>query len=329
MSYERKKDQQLILDRLDDLFKRYKYDARSWWPKFVFHYSALQNVVSILKTGFVYSRNAAASQNLLQVDGASQSVLSHTSDTYKGYVRLYFRPKTPTQYSNEGIRPKGSLTHGAHCPVPVMLLFDARDILTRSTTQFSQGSLAGNSPGRIGSKGAFFERLPFSDIYHNASLPYYRKNEIKSRRHAEVIVPGQLNLEALKFIWCRSEAEKETLISSLGEGERIRWRNKIFHGNKYDLYFSRWSYVDRVKLKEDGVEFDFNPNSQTSGLFDLSGHLRDNDNHIELRAREESFDTSRKVLLNFSKPIRNYIIKLYMDGTLAYHGKYEQHDDIL
>ena len=102
-------------------------------------------------------------------------------------------------------------------------------------TRFSNGSLAGYSPGRVGAKASFFERLPFKEIYHNSWLKEDEKREIIARRHAEVIVPGQLDLEPLRFIWCRSEAEKETLLSLLSETERNRWANKVFHGKKYDL----------------------------------------------------------------------------------------------
>ena len=100
MPLKRKRDSPRILSKLDELSRRYRYDGRSWWPKFVFHYSALQNVVSILETGILFSRENAMSKSLIGVDGASQSVLANTSDAYKDYVRLYFRPKTPTQYSN-------------------------------------------------------------------------------------------------------------------------------------------------------------------------------------------------------------------------------------
>lgn len=329
MPQSRKRDSPEILSHLDELSRKYRSDARSWWPNFVFHYSALQNIVSILESGFLYSRENAMSRSLIGVDGASQSVLANTSDAYKDYVRLYFRPKTPTQYSNEGIRPQEKLVHGAHCPIPIMLLFDSRDILTRSETRFSEGSLAGHSPGRVGKRASFFKALPFKDIYHNSSFSTERRRTIITRRHAEVIVPSQLDLSSLRFIWCRSEAEKETLISFLRETERSRWSDKIFHGKKYDLYFSRWSYVDQVTLTQEGVEFNFNPNSCTPGPFDLRARLWDHDNGIQLKALEEGFNTSKKIFLNFDKPVKHYTIELYMSGILAYQCEYIEKDSVL
>ena len=138
MSHKRKQDRQRIVAKLDDLIRRYKYDARSWWPNFVFHYTTLENAISILKRGSLYSREKVVSRGLLRSDSASSSVLARTSDAYKKYARLYFRPKTPTQYSNEGIRPRDALVHAAHCPIPVFLLFNSRDVLTRASTRFSR-----------------------------------------------------------------------------------------------------------------------------------------------------------------------------------------------
>ena len=218
---------------------------------------------------------------------------------------------------------------GAHCPIPVMLLFDSREILTRSKTRFSDGSLAGYSPGGVGKTASFFETLPFREIYHNSSFPTEDRRTIISRRHAEVIVPSQLDLTSLRFIWCRSEAEKETLISFLGDAERARWADKIFHGKKYDLYFSRWSYVDQVSLGQDGVEFNFNPNSRTPGPFDLTARLLDHDSGLQLEALEEGFKTSeKKILLNFDKPIQHYTIELYMSSILAYRCEHKENDNV-
>ena len=328
MSHKRKQDYQRVVDKLDDLVGKYKRDERSWWPDFVFHYTALENAISILESGALYSREETVSRGRLSLDSANPSVLANTSDTYKSYVRLYFRPKTPTQYSNEGIRPRDAIVHDAHCPVPVFLLFNSRDILTRASTQFSSGSLAGYSPGRVGRKTSFFEKLPFNKIYHNSSFGENQKREIIVSRHAEVIVPGQLDLEPLQFIWCRSEAEKETLISLFSETQRIQWADKVFHGKKHDLFFSRWSYVDQVTLDENGIKFGFNRSTTTPGPFDLKVVVEDHDRGKTLRWREENFQADHDASLKFQNSILNYTIELYLDDCLAYRCECEETPDL-
>ena len=328
MSHKRKQDRQRIVAKLDDLIRRYKYDARSWWPNFVFHYTTLENAISILKRGSLYSRDKVVSRGLLGSDSASSSVLARTSDTYKNYARLYFRPKTPTQYSNEGIRPRDALVLAAHCPIPVFLLFNSRDVLTRASTQFSRGSLAGYSPGSVGTTASFFEKLPFNKIYHNSWLEEDQKREIIASRHAEVIVPDHLDLDPLRFIWCRSEAEKETLLSLLRGPQRNQWADRVFHGKKYDLFFSRWSYLDQVALDENGARFRFNRNTKTPGPFDLEVVVKHHATGKTSRARREDFSADHSVSLNFKNPITNYTIELRLDGCLAYRCEREEIPDL-
>lgn len=328
MPHARKRDQKQIIAKLDELAARYKSDSRSWWPKFLFHYSELQNVVSILESGVLLSRSGAVSRGLLQIDSASQSVLLKTSETIKECVRLYFRPKTPTQYSNEGIRPRNNRSHGSHCPIPVMLLFDSRDILTRESTQFSRGSLAGHAPGKTGCRASFFGKLPFNRIYHNSWFRPEERSMIIASRHAEVIVPRSLDLDALKYIWCRSDAERDTLLSLLSENTRRVWEKKIFFGRKYDLFFAKWAYVDRVQLGHSVIEWNFNSNSMEPGRFDLKVRLEDQSSGRILRGSKDAFVANKKILWKFKNPVYHYSIDLWMDECLAYHGYYRKTDDV-
>ena len=130
MPHARKRDQKQIIAKLDELAARYKSDSRSWWPKFLFHYSELQNVVSILESGVLLSRSGAVSRGLLQIDSASQSVLLKTSEKLSKsvyaciFVRRHLLSIQMKAFAHEIID-----SHGSHCPIPVMLLFDSRDIL--------------------------------------------------------------------------------------------------------------------------------------------------------------------------------------------------------
>lgn len=156
---ERKPDAARIEAHLDRLREAgWLGVARQWWPKFVFRFDDIQNVVRILTAGKVRCR----SQRGEALETASQEVLGNTEEKWKDCVRLYFRPRTPTQYQVEGFRPKGQLgSLRAHMPVPVFLLFDAKQILTRKATQFSTGNLAANPV--VGDTAGFFETIPFEN----------------------------------------------------------------------------------------------------------------------------------------------------------------------
>ena len=116
--------------------------SREWWPDYLFHCTDITNVVNILQTGFLMSRTQAIEAKALNVDIAPRDIIDHTSEHWHDYVRLYFRPKTPTQYRNEGHRPKNERYLGAQCPVPVYLLFDAVSVLSLPGSAFTDGNLA-------------------------------------------------------------------------------------------------------------------------------------------------------------------------------------------
>jgi hypothetical protein len=116
--------------------------ARAWWPDYLFHFTDIRNAVSILREGALLSRQEATERGVMVTDNASQEIISQTDDKWQDHVRLYFRPRTPTQYRNEGFRPSDQRELGAHCPVPVYFLFDSFQVLSREDSLFSGGNLA-------------------------------------------------------------------------------------------------------------------------------------------------------------------------------------------
>ena len=127
------------IDRLKDA--TWIGPARRWWPRYLFHCTDILNVVNVVKSGELLSREQAKQSGNLRVDIAGPDIIDHTDAEWQDYVRLYFRPRTPTQYRNEGFRPVSALELGAHCPVPVYLLFDAYQVLSRQDSLFTEGNL--------------------------------------------------------------------------------------------------------------------------------------------------------------------------------------------
>jgi hypothetical protein len=212
MSLSLKPDAARIAARLQALKEEpWLGPARAWWPDYLFHVTDVQNAAGILTSGRLLSRALCEETGAMVVDNASEQILAGTDPAWQGFVRLYFRPKTPFQYQTEGFRPigqRGSLQ--AYCPMPVVFLFDAVAVLTRADTLFSDGNLAVANVG-VGDDAAFFEMLPFEDIYHSSPLSEAEKRSIVYHRHAEVVIPDELDLSALRRIWCRSPAEQQTL----------------------------------------------------------------------------------------------------------------------
>lgn len=107
---------------------------RQHWPSRLFRHEPLENAVKILKSGVLLSRRDAASE--IERDIAPADIIA-SSEAAHGFVRLYFRPKSPTQYRIEGIRKPNELYQGRHAPVLFLMLFRAEDILTQQGVAFS------------------------------------------------------------------------------------------------------------------------------------------------------------------------------------------------
>jgi hypothetical protein len=122
------------------------HTASSWLPKYLYHFADVQNAAQILQSGELLSRNEAVRRSVMKNDNASSQVISVTALRHMDHARLYFRPRTPTQYHNEGIRPLAARGLGAHCPVPIFLVFDLVETLCLDGMMFSNGNLAVRAP---------------------------------------------------------------------------------------------------------------------------------------------------------------------------------------
>jgi hypothetical protein len=246
-------------------------------------------------------------------------VIQQTQPEHLNYVRLYFQPRTPTQYRNEGIRPIDQRElDGAHCPIPIYFCFDAFTLLTLDEAEFSNGNIG--SQRAIHSKERdFFFNIPFHLVFHDGWFSPEERDEIIFRRNAEVLLPNKLALEpALKFIACRSVAERQTLLHLLPIGLASRWASRIRLGEP-GLFYRRWTYVEEVVIVEDQVIFRFNPNTRTSGPFDVKFTYKEEGTEVE-RMKQ-----SRKLALNGPLPIRIPGARwgaatLHLDHSLAFAG---------
>ena len=273
MTLRQKPDARRIARFLADLKKaEWLGTARRWWPDYVFHCTDIENAVSILKNGALFSRVGAQKLGLMRSDNASQEILGGTDVEWKDYVRLYFRPRTPTQANNEGFRPQAHQWHGAHCPMPICFLFDSRSVLSRIDSQFADGNLASRH-AKVYSSSSDLAQLPFQRIYHDKAE--WNNRQIVFNQNAEVIIPKQMGLEALRYIVCRSQAEYETLLNLLPENVAKRWKNRTGVGNRMNLFFKRWTHVESADLNSSNVHFHFRRTSPNSGPFHAKASFGD------------------------------------------------------
>ena len=324
----RKKNNHKIIERLNELRYAYRGTFRSWWPDYVFHFTEIRNAVQILEDERLYSRNQIEARKLTYFDAASPSIISHSSEHVKDYVRFYFRPKTPTQYRMEGIRPDSkrwidSDGNPAHCPVPIFFLFDAPALLAREDCEYTDGNFASDTATK-GNTAEFFCNLPFSQIYHTGA---YDKTDpanwqISHRRCAEVLIPNELDLTHLRAIACRSVAEKETLLSLLPSRLHKKFELLIRVPN-YPLFFKEWTHVENVRMTPTQIRIQFSPDSTTAGPFVAVAEITDlSTGDIVLDKIVRGYNANVLALITLPSSLLYYDFKLTLDSNIAYQNTY-------
>jgi len=305
-----------------------KRTERRWWPKFVFHYTDIRNAVQALQDGYLYSRDYLEANNRLPVSSGSSRVLAGTDTIIKDCVRLYFRPQTPTRYHTEGIRSQATLQNSrfpdAHCPVPVFFLFDSGQVLTRADCLFSDGNL-GSPRAQILSTAAELERLPWSKIYHTGQIDHSRPedSDIVFRRCAEVIILRSLDLNALRYIYCRSEAERETLLYLLPQNLREKYQAMVIATARSSLFFRRQTFIETARLSSEAIHLQFSPETNSPGPFFLLIEFKTATDHKYMGVEDFQLRPGYKKIIRLPRISHDYTIRLELDGHLAYAGRYE------
>lgn len=293
---------------------------RSWWTRCAFRFDDILAVAAILKSGRVLSRAECARRAITHRDAANQQVIAQSAHAHD-FVRLYFRPLTPTQYRMEGIKAREQIpATGEHCPVPVFLLFDLKELLCRDGVFASDGSLARLGEYRTGDDAAFLATIPMADVYHDGSITApLVKSEIVFRRHAEVFTERELDLAQLRVIICRTAAERETLLHLLGP-DAAQWASKIKLSEVgRDIFYRANGYiVKEARLLEDAIRFEV---SRPSGYeYDFALKVIDSANGKVLvdGKKRKSLSPIWRAKVNGLPP--RVEVCLHIDESLAYHS---------
>ncbi len=325
MSVPRKPDADEILAHIEALkAEPWLGQARKWWHDYLFRFDHIEAAAKILNSGKLLCRAKATAAGVMSADCASPRVIGVTAESWKQYARLYFRPRTPTQYDSEGFRPPDRRVLDAHCPIPVVMLFHAGQILVRGDAEFSEGNLAANPP--TGNDAVFLRGIPFKHVYHDSWLDEPLKRTIIFHRHAEVIVPSELDLSALAFVGCRTQAEYETLVHLLEPTARRRWSTIIGLGVEKNLHLRRWTFVEQVQLTRTNVRIQFNPSTLTPGPFRVRVEIQEiatGTNYFLEKTPYNANDVLEVGLGSLRRP-ENYKVRVTLDGFLAYANRYDE-----
>ena len=306
------------IQRWEEQLRSPLYPYRVKWPSRLFHHAPLENAVKIIDDGRLRSR--ADPKNRRQMDVAASGVIDARVHAHQ-YTRLYFRPRTPTQYHIEGIRKAGECKYGdsAHAPVLIMFVFDAQSILTRPDVRFCDRNMQ-QSSAVSGDTEDYFLRIPFDKVYHEGGIS--DDASIISHRCAEVLTPSPLPLnETLQWIYCRSDAERDTLIYLLGDNGK-KLAKSMLVSEDLKVFQREYAFVEDVALTNDGIVFRLNPRYDrakvdvTVRAWSAKGAEMRNFRNREMAATPDYPAKRWRVPTTF-QPGR-YRVRIELDGHLAF-----------
>ena len=308
----------------------YNTGYQRWWNKFLFHFTDISNAVSILNSNKLYSRNKALQLGLMHNDNADDDVIDNTGLNTKEYVRFYFGALTPTQYHNEGFKPKKKIHNNAHCPVPVFLLFDFVKLLGREDSHFSTGNMAAQGV-EVFNDIKDLDKLEFDYIYHRGSTYHEpNPNHITYCRHAEVLIPNELNIDdCLKYVVVRSEAEKQTLLCGLDVMTKEKFKDKI-RVKKNGLFYADRFYIENIMHERDIFRIIFS--KPTADKFDFTFKVTDRHSGLSYIKDIPQISLESKGAIFKIKPefvSSNLSLQIAIDGHLAYENDFTNIENLI
>ncbi len=292
---------------------------RRHWPARLFRHEPLENAALILKSGVLLSRRDAAGKIVRDI--APTAIIGRRTVAHDK-VRLYFRPKSPTQFHMEGISRPTELYEGRQAQALVILIFRAEDILTQRGVKFSDQNMQLDGTVQR-STDAEFQSIPFDPIYHDGV--FHRQTaegaDIVHRRCAEVLLPSPLRLPGhLQGVLCRSPAERATLLHLLGNSAN-QWSERIRVYAEPGLFQNRYAYLNTVDGGPDGLAFTISPRhdgasvTTTMWVWDNNGNRRMHFGPIEL-------DPAKRWMSQESLEPGTYLVRFELEDCLAYEAPF-------
>lgn len=301
---------------------------RKHWPSCLFHHAPLENALSILRDGHLRSRNDPERERIRDV--AAPGVIENAYEAHDR-VRLYFRPRTPTQFHIEGIRKAAECQFGAqaHAPVLVMFVLDSAAILADPNVMFSDRNMQ-RGDRRIGSDNAFFGTIPFEKVFHEGGIG--GDNSVIAHRCAEVLPTSPLALgRVLKGIWFRSEPERDTLLYQLG-ANRSDWEKYCRVSEELKVFDKRFAFVNEIGLSAEGVSFRLNNRHDFRTVnLRIIVHNTDGSECIDFRHSEHPTHNGsggRWIYRRALEPSK-YLVRVYIEGHLGFEGRIDLEDSLI
>ncbi|MEY4576733.1 MAG: hypothetical protein RL701_1436 [Pseudomonadota bacterium] len=205
--------------------------------------------------------------------------------------------------------------------MPVFFGFDLVETLAIDGMMFSDGNMAA-AHVKYSDHAELFAQIPFDLVYHegpiNAPL---NTRTVVYHRHAEVLAPTSLRLDTLRWVGCRSNAERESLLCLLGSA-RSTWERRISVAGER-LFNMRGCCVQSVFVdRDDAIQFTLHiPNGWSVRVrFELISEQSKKEWHWKA-------DNWTEQLLRLTvHGIEPGVMRLYIEDCLAYVSRAQPAD---
>ncbi|WP_298972324.1 DarT ssDNA thymidine ADP-ribosyltransferase family protein [uncultured Roseobacter sp.] len=300
---------------------------RKHWPSWLFHHAPMETALAIIRDGNLRARDDPQREQLQDV--AAGGVIDNRQEAH-GRVRLYFRPRNPTQFHIEGVRKNADCTYGpnAHAPVLVMFVLDAKRVLARPDVLFSDQNMQ-NNWAQTGCDEAFFSNIPFGKVFHEGGIA--DDYSIIAHRCAEVLPASPLPLaDVLSGIWFRSEPERDTFLFKLGsQGER--WQSLCSVSDELKVFDKRFPFVADIDLSREGVSFRLNHRHDLQNV-SLAIQAYNEQNELRVDFRNDDFKTYNQSGGRWIHRVElepsNYLVRLQLENHPAYEARIRLDDSL-
>ncbi|MCK9914056.1 hypothetical protein MXD81_33375, partial [Microbacteriaceae bacterium K1510] len=164
--------------------------------------------------------------------------------------------------------------------------------------------------------------IPFQKVFHEGGIG--GDHSITDHKCAEVLVSSPLPLEGtLQWIYCRSVAERDTLLYLLG-AQAHKWTDRTQVSTDLVVFQREYAFVVDVTLAENGVVFELNPRLDKKPL-----HVRvrawDSNDKQMFDYQHSSMDavpaTARRWWHEHPFPDGSYLVQIDLEGHLAFKAK--------
>lgn len=300
---------------------------RKHWPARLFHHAPLETALAIIEDGYLRARNDPKRQQLQDV--AAEGIIENRQEAH-GRVRLYFRPKTPTQFHIEGIRKESECQYGSntHAAILVMFVLSAKKVLMRPDTLFSNQNMQ-NNLALTGNNEQFFATIPFESVYHDGGIN--GDYSIIASRCAEVLPATPLPLlDVLSGIWFRSEPERDMFLYKLGQSAG-QWRPYCSVSEELKVFDKRFAFLTDIDLSTDGVSFRLNHRHDFQNV-SIAIQVYNEQKQLCANFRDDDFRTYNKSggrwIYKAELQPSNYLVKVQIENHPAFEGKIRLGDSL-